>query len=506
MINQVSWLGAGVGYSVWNPTVKKVYRTQPESVIGPDGNNINLGFASRQRVNVRNLNVLNVSLNPLNYYQNQTIHDSDDSDFQGHIERTMLGKYLAMVKKKEPLTGGYDKENIEKCLKNTIQSAKVDSRFEHLLKNQEWSTLTTDVTHWFGNIWIEGNEEDMEDYMVELIDGKIVRFLENPYDEGMSPYTVYQIDERPEYWWGNTDSELVTPHENLMNLLVGMKADNTIRNLEQLIFYRRGTLNPGDINDRHKSGGWIPVDVKDNSALSQLIHRDQGRDVSTNDLDQTIRLVLDSAQRLTPSADLGRPSFAGGVQNKTATAAIQLGEREDVLESDLTETFTYGLKATARKTVLMLQEFLPDQFPIRPDPRGMQELINKTNILGDFDYQVESSLTKNKVQESITLQNTLTQLLNFRLVDQQSIANVDLTKLYREWLKRQNLPVDIDDILPETIQNAVAPQALGMGADVTGAFSPGELAEVPVAPGFNADINTPVSERAQTTGVGIGLR
>lgn len=457
IIDTTSRCGAGVAVTKFSSDVKSVKKTAKTP----------FGYERVER-QVSKKNALNNYCHPLNYFQNAEVSEPDESDFRGWIERTRLDQLVAEVKKDQSL---YIKRNLEDVIRKAQTGLVEDKNYYHIVQNQDWNAVGVDIDHGYYTLNIRGNEDDDTIYYLQWAGDKIIRIQENPFDEDIVPISIFRYDIRPEYWWGNVDIENQIPAENFLNLVLGMKADNAIRNLEQYIFYDKEKIHPADIMNRRKAGGWIGVDLPSGTSLSSLIYGYQGRDISGQDVDYIVREMKEVSQRMAPQPDLQRPAAQGGLQNKTLGAAQMIQEQGNILEADMLEQFSQGLISMGEANVVMLQQFLGDRFAVRPDIKQAQRILSKGDILGQYSYEVESSLSKNKIGEAMRLSNVITAIQNFKGTGDPAFANIDVTKIVREWLRKIDIPGDVDDIYPE--QNALAAPGAVPSLNMPGQELPG---------------------------------
>jgi hypothetical protein len=238
-----------------------------------------------------------------------------------------------------------------------------------------------------------------------------------------------------------------------------MKADNALRALQQYIFYEKGSIDTADWNNRHKNGGMIGIETKNNKPLNQLLYQVQPQDNSLQGTDAIMREIKESQQRLTPRPDFTRAATAGGIRNSTATAAVILDEQGDVAEAQILENFMFGLKKLGYNNVVIMQQRLGDVFAIRPNMNESQRILEKSQILGNVDFHIETSLNKNKSSELLRLQNILTAIMNFKGSGDPAFQNVDLVPLIRKVLKNADIG-DVDEYIMETPAQPMTPGAV----------------------------------------------
>ena len=363
------------------------------------------------------------------------------------------------------------------------QNGKGSGRSQSFTRGMDFDGSAVDVRRFYAQINIEGNEDDLNHYYIEMVGDKIIRIQHNPNDEDLVPYNVFLYYPRLEYWWGNTDSEFVIPHENFTNLIMGLKADRALNMLQQYIFHEKGVIDPTDWNNRLINGGLIPVDLKGGRELQKVLHQFRPQDDSLASTDSIMREVKESQQKMTPTPDFTRGAKAGGLRNQTATAALILEEQGDALESNILEQFNFSMEELARVQMTMLQQHLPDQFGLRPRPEQSMRILDKAQILGSFDYRVETALTRNRLNELQRLQNKITGTMNFRGTGDPTWQRVDMEQVARRWLQQADIG-PVDELLPAgapaQIPGAV-PSMQMTGAELGGAATPAAPAQTPQA-------------------------
>jgi len=457
--DDTSVFGASVAYTSWRESSKQAKKTVA-SKIGP----------RRELVRTTKKNAVNHAINVLDYFQDPKVSDPDDSDYQGHIERINLSKLVAAVKMNPE---AYITANVEQIIERAKKESIQDKNYHDKTVDSSISSKRFEIDRqiFYSTCNIKGNEDNSNFYYVEMIAGKIVRFQENPHDNDIRPYAVFTFYPRREVWWGNSDAEFVLPHEKYTNLIMGMKADKALQSLQSYLFYEKGTIDVADWNNRHKNGGFVGVNTGGNQNLSQLLYQVQPQDQSLNTTDSIMREVKENEQKLTPRPDLSRAAKSGGLQNTTATAANILDEQGDVVESEILENFTFGLKRLIRNNVIILQQRLSDEFAIRPKPNEAQRKLMKEEILGDVDYHIETSLNKNKATELLRLQNLITMFMNFKGSGDPALAQLDLTGIFKKLLKQADIG-DVDELFPTQPQQELpgavpsdpqAPQGADLG-------------------------------------------
>lgn len=453
----VSEYGSSVIYTSWresNKTAKKTVDTR-------------LGI-QREDVKTTKKNALNTTINILDFFMNPNITDPDDSDYIGHIERMNLAKFKGLMKMSPEV---YIKKNVQWVIKQS-ELGSLDDQHYHTKYDRETKgerKFNLDRNIFYSTCNIKGNEDNQDYYYIEMVAGKIVRFQINPHDDDMRPYGVLTFYPRREYWWGNSDAEFVLPHEKYTNLIMSMKADNALRSQQQYFFYEKGSIDTADWNNRRKNGGMIGVNTKQGQNLSQILYQTQPKDFSLNETDSIMREVKENQQSLTPSPDLSRSAKSGGPQNVTATAALILEEQGDVSEALILENLNFGIEKVGENNTVMLQQRLADKFALRPKATEEQKILAKQEVLGNFGYNVQTSLNKNKASELLRLERMLTSIMNYKGTQDPVFQQLNVVPLVQKIIKAADIG-DVEDILPtpQLPAGGVPSQAL-LGQEQAGA-------------------------------------
>lgn len=474
--------GTVVMHSAYHQTVEK-YKKTSATQFGIDRVEM-----ENQRHEVDNDVIL-----PLNYFQNPAIADPDYSDFRGHISRIFLSELVEEVMLNR---GVYVMDNLARVVEEIKRNPIKDANYRSGTRD-EWKWLAVDIVNWWGTLNIEGNEDDQTIYHVQMAGDKVIRFQDNPYDENVIPYSVYNLDRRYEYWWGNTDAENVIPAENVSNLLMNVATDNALRQMEHYLFVdSRSGLSAADWQERRKNGGYIRFDGKGPQTARDYFYDYQVPELSLNALEYANRENKEAAQRITSKADLTRGAQQGGPQNKTATAAVIMDERGNVIEADLNSEFAFGVQGTGRINCILLQQFMPDQFNLTAGPMQSQRVVNKEEMLGQYDYELRTSYQINQQVRQTNLLNFMTALQNFKNVD-PSWADIDIRKVGRKWAETYDLGLDIDEVIPEQpIMQGEVPSDIMMGQEMPGGPQP---AMGPAQPGPQPAM--PINGPRQAAGV-----
>jgi hypothetical protein len=406
-------------------------------------------------------NALNEMVDLRDYFQDHRCADPEKSAFQGHSRRVQLYELVRLAN-----NNAYIAQNLQKVIddaKKGIAPKESRTTIERPdLKDK--GKFELEIDRYEGTLPLKGNEEDETRYCVEMIGETIIRLSVDDYDDDIQSYTILNFNKRPEYWWGNSDCEYKLPHENFLNIMLSMTADNALRSMNQYIFYNGKSMSMDDIANRDAMGGFIPVDAK-GLPLQNLLFPYQPGAMNFNAVEYAVNAVNESSQKMGTRVDFSKQNMGGTQNNKTATAAQIMANQGDVLEADVLENFNYGFCDIGRKNLIMLQQFLSEIFYVRPK-KAPEEMMYKWMILGRFQYGVNSSLDKNKTNEMLRLQNLVTWLSNLLVNPQLQQAGFRLAPAVADVVRRADLP-SIDEIIPdETVQTQVQnnAQAMAMAA------------------------------------------
>lgn len=450
--------GTAVAYTVFNEDSKKGFKTQ-QTAYG-----IDRVFGTLDK----NQLAINIPIHILNFITDPDITDHYQSPHQGHEERINLSTLINRVGQNPD---NYIGENVKKVILRAKKESLEDKDYYSDVESTKNNKFKLDLYRTYAQINIKGNEDDVGHYYLEIVGGKIIRIQRNPNDRDLVPYSVFTYYPRDEAWWGNSDSEFVLPHENFTNLTMGIKADNMLRAMQQHIFHAKGTIDPSDWNNRVVNGGMVGVDLKDGMDLNKMLHFNQFTDTSVLAVDSMMREIKENQQQLSARPDFfSRTSRTGPLQNTTATATNVLEEQGDVIESEILEGFEAGLKTMSRNDLILLQQRLPNDegFQISPDANS-QLTLEKQDILGDFAFSIKTSLTRNKTNELIRLQNFFTFLMNLRGTQDPAAMRINLPPIVERLLKSADVG-DLEEVYPEQQEQSQMSGGV-QAAPLTGAVS-----------------------------------
>jgi hypothetical protein len=449
-ITNASLYGTFVNYTYWaedeRPKMGTIYDPQT-------------GQYKRIMLPNNRKNAMNKIVDLRDYFQDHRCSEPDESPFQGHSRRVQLHELVRMAG-----NDVYIRENlaeiIEQAQKGILpKSNRVTNERPDI---KEKGRLEIEIDRYEGTVPIKGNEDDDTRYCIEIIGEKIIRCSVDDYDDDISSYTVGSYTKRPEFWWGNSDCEYKLPHENFLNIMLSMTADNALRSMNQYVFYNGKSIQMDDISNRDAMGGFIPVDSK-GLPLQNLLFPYQPGAMNYNAVEYAVNAVNESSQKMGTRLDFSKQNSGGTQNNKTATAANLLAQQGDILEADKIENFNYAVCEIGRKSLIMLQQFLSEMFYVRPTKKA-EQMMYKYMILGRFGYMVNSSVDKNKQNEMVRLQNLVTWLSNLLVNPQLQQAGYRLAPAVNDVIRRADLP-SIDDIIPDENmmlqQAAMPPQIAG---------------------------------------------
>lgn len=387
-------------------------------------------------------------INIQNYFQNPDVVDCDESDYRGHLERW---KVSTIVNKIKADSGLYIKENVQDVFRTVLKQNNISEYYTDPSGKQnanDYSAITVnDVIRGQFQIHIDGNEDDSTYYYVEMVGNKIIRFQDNPYDMNMSQYTTICCERRDEYWWGNTPAEYSIGNENSLNLLLGIGLENAVESMKRYIFYNQNAISPAKFS-QYASSGRIPVDVNKDIALNNLLFTYQTPDISGNATSDAYARILENDQRFSTSPDLNRPTSSGGPSNKTATAATIMSNKGDTQDADLLERLSYDWARVGEKETVILAQFLGNFSPImiKPSQAETVKYVHKSNITGNMQIYMETSLQQNYQGELMRYQNIISWIQN--LVNGGARVQPNLIPLVRQVLKMGKF-LKVDEVIPE---------------------------------------------------------
>ena len=469
-INNAALFGTSVMYTYWRqdqqPKIGTMYDQQT-------------GQYKRVTMPNRQANSQNVMIDLRDYFQDPDQPDADLSSYQGHTRKVMLSELTELMHNEAYITdnlGGV----IDKARNGILPTGARTENERQDPKHR--NKFTVEIDRYEGVLPIKGNEMDSTRYCVEMIGQIIIRLSIDDYDDEISSYTVMNLCKRPEYWWGNSECEYKLPHENFLNVMLSMTADNALKSMQQYVFYNGGHLSMDDITNRDAMNGFIPVDAK-NIPLSQLVLPYQPGVANYNAVEYAVNAVNESASRMGTSIDFSRNNAGGTQNNKTATGAQIMAGQADMIANDRIENFDFAVCDIGRKNTILLQQFLSEIFYIRPKADQVEHPIAKYMMLGRFQYIVNSTVSKNKQNEMVRLQNLVTWLSNLLGNPQLAQAGYKLVPAINDVIRRADLP-SIDEILPNENQQAMAgpggvPSAQGAAQAMGGAMMPIQGAGMP---------------------------
>jgi hypothetical protein len=444
-ISSAALFGTSVMYTYWAEDEKSKMGTMHDETTGQ---------YKRVMMPNRQKNSRNKVVDLRDYMQDPNVPDPDESPWQGHTRKAQLSELVGLMQNE-----AYISENLGKVIEDarngrTPQGRRTTNEGQSEIKHGKFEI---EIDRYEGTLPIKGNEESDTRYCAELIGENVIRLSIDDYDDEISSYTVLNFCKRPEYWWGNSGCELKLPHENFLNIMLSMTADNALKSMENYVFYNGKAINIDDISNRAATGGFIPVDAK-NMNLQQLLYNYQPGAMNHNAVEYAVNAVNESATSLGTKINFSKQNAGSGgtTNNKTAFAANLMQGQADILESDYLENFDFGVCDIGRKNTVLLQQFLSEIFYIRPKAARVEQQVYKYMILGCFQYVVNSTVSKNKQNEMMRLQNLVTWLANLLTNPQLQQAGYRLMPAVNDVIRRADLP-SIDEILPDENQQTQQP-------------------------------------------------
>lgn len=402
--------------------------------------------------------VRNSSLHPMHYFQDPSEPDPDDAMYKGHIDRIRLSELIAITKGAEgDENTPYDTANLKKITKRAVDQSIEDADYWTYgdLEDRDYednlACKSIDRIHYWGELPIDGNEEDHIKYYVQLIGDTIVRFQSFVYDNNIDGYAILKLHNRPEYWWGNSNVEMHQASENYMRILMNVSGDQALQSLDVVRWYPEGMVNISDIQNRHRRGGWVPYQrsMEENLQIQNLVSQMNMNTPNFGSAQYMSNEIKELTQRNSDRPFMG--STGEGLVNKTATAANQLAMMGDILQRDYLRCFNYGLEKVMYHNNVILRQVLPDSFNLRIDKKMNPIEVSKNNILGDFNFNIETSFDVNEQQKFMEKQNAVSWLMNLVGTGHPAFQNVNLIHAVRDALRENSaFRRSVDKILPET--------------------------------------------------------
>lgn len=385
----------------------------------------------RSYTQARKQNARTYPVHVLNYFCDPEKTPYCKGSYEGIIDRWPIS-YLHSLLNDE----NYIRENIlkiiEKCKEGTTDAHWYGGTGEGELK--DYSRENVDVSRMFSTLPFKGNEDDATEYAIEFIDNEIVKINESGLDDNERPISTASLLNRPNVWWGNSDVEDIIPHQNISNWLYNTSFENTMKLMDSVTMYPRGAIDLADWNNRHQMGGLVPYDG--NQKPSDMMHQFQRKDTSLNNVDWMIREIKQSTQESSPIVNMQNKYNEGGLNNSTLGAAQMVASIGEILQFDMMNNFQYGLLHIGEVSANILEIMLDEQFTL---PANKQyKVMEKHQIMGEFDGIVESSLTLNDQTQFANQTNRLTQMLNWAGTGRPEFNNINYSRLIKDVLKSGN--------------------------------------------------------------------
>jgi hypothetical protein len=374
-------------------------------------------------------NAVSYPVHVLNYFCDPDKNYFNNACYEGFIDTWTLAQLKLCLEDDH-----YIKSNVldivEKCKKGTTDKDWYGG--QGLAEARDFSRATVNPTRMWTSLPFEGNEDDPTDYYVEFIDGKIIRIHENELDYYERPIKTGSLLTRPDVWWGNTDLEDVIPHQNTSNWLLNTQIEGTMKLMDRFMLVRRGSLNVSDINNRHQNGGVVYYDGMEDP--SRLMYQVQSKDNALGNLDWLSREIKQSVQESSPIVNMQNKYNEGGLNNSTLGAAQMVASIGEILQADMMLNFSYVLEHVGKVSANILTIMQDEEFLLPTKPNTF-EPVQKSQVMGDFEEQIQSSMKINDVVEFSKRSNLLTQFLNWAGTQNPAFQGVNLTEMVKDVLK-----------------------------------------------------------------------
>lgn len=385
------------------------------------------GFGSYGRMPTQNTrkNAITYPIHILNYFCDVNSSYSNVKPFEGFIDTWTVAQ-LRMCLNDE----NYIAENVEKILQSCKKGTSDKDWYggNGLAEKRDETRYTFNVNKFWGKLQFSGNEDDDTEYYIEFVDNKIIRIHESELDCNERPIKTGCLLTRPEVWWGNTDLEDVIPHQNVSNWLINTQIEGTMRLMDRFIMMPKGKIDISAINNRHQLGGVVYYDGAFDP--SREVFQLQQKDYALQNLDWLNRELKQSVQESSPVVNLQNKYNEGGLNNSTLGAAQMVASIGEILQSDMMQNVSWFIESVADVSANILTNVLDDQFMIPSQNGG--KVINKYEMMGDFECQTVSSLTMNDVQEFTDWSNKLTQFLNWMGTGHPAFQNINMERVVKD--------------------------------------------------------------------------
>ena len=447
--------GAGVCYSAPSLLLQPHWKTIP--VYDAQGVFVN---TERKYIDTPDIVVMNKWVDALNYFQDPDCPFPEESLYQGHLERWDIPEFVAYIEaQKQYLI----KKNVSAFFEKLKKSGSIDNYYS----KQDNGSLTkspVDVSVFYTTANIKGNEDNLQPYYIEMVDNKILRIEKDLYDENLRPYSIFKFLPRNDAWWGNTDGELVLPHENATNTLIGLKMSNAIRAEDQIILTSKGLIDSANWQNRRYNGGIVEVDLPDGLKITDVFSKHQFTDEALGTFDAMQREINASRQSVASTPNVQqRVSKTSPLQNTTATGVQAMEAQGDIKEGSYNENLNYGVIDMGRINLTLLQQFLPDDFVVVSNSDKGERFLEKQEILGSADISIRTSLTNNKMFEAQRYLNGINTVMNWKGTQDPAMMRIALEPMVKTALHRLDLG-DINELYPELPPQIQTP-ANGQGGE-----------------------------------------
>jgi hypothetical protein len=383
------------------------------------------------------INVLNHDISPLNYWQEPGVPDPNNSPTRAIIDAQQLSCIIKYANQNPQF---YIKENMEKAIKEARDGAR-DSRWHSDSAITEGSKVLVPFDRIYTKMPIAGNESDDTWYYCEMIGENIVRFHIADLDEDIVPIVCGGGYYRPDAWWRNSDSDSIVSHQNAINLLVNMKIDSAMQQIDRIILYRDNPstkMSLDDLINRRNKGGLVPF--RGEGDINQMLSSWQPTDNSGPATDWVMREIKESMQRITPSADMLRGYNQGGLANNTLGAAQMVQQQAGMLENDLLSSFSDNISELVYNNMVLIQQFAGDKLNIPAKIDEAYKEIEKYQILGKFKVSIDTSYANTDYQKFVAAANTATTLMNLANAGVEQIkSDVNWTAIVRDLAKKSQI-------------------------------------------------------------------
>jgi hypothetical protein len=316
----------------------------------------------------------------------------------------------------------------------------------------------TNISYLLLTLPIKDNEDDPNWYCVEMVNDKIIKIEANALDFNTIPITTCALIPRLYNWTGNTPLEDKIAIQNMMIWLINTEVESTMKLTDRIVLYREGELDVAAVNNRHRTGGFVPYKGQEQD-LSRLLFSPQFQDTARGNVDWLVREMRQEDQESSPVVNMQNKYNQGGMNNSTLGAAQMQAGIGEMLVSNQVKCLVKGLKQSfIHQLELLKQTATSEGVKI-----GEQKVVDKAALLPKLEVTIKTSNVYTYSQDAQDTQNQITQIINYKATKLPEFNAIKLKpqieRLIRAYVKREDVAEYIDDdVFKQIEQQAANPQ------------------------------------------------